>query len=57
VGKGARNRAIRRVAVKVSDDERVPFSAKSIARALRKGRLPLTGGHHPGGKRARFRRR
>lgn len=56
MGKGARNRAIRRVAVKVAADERVPFSPKAVARALRKGRLPLTGGHHLGGKRARFRR-
>jgi hypothetical protein len=56
MGNGARNRAIRRVAVQVTNDERVPFGAKAVARALRKGRLPLTGGHHPGGKRARFRR-
>lgn len=56
MGKGARNRATRRVAAKVAADERVPFSAKAVARALRKGRLPLTGGRHSGGKRSRFKR-
>lgn len=46
MGKGARNRKTRAAALALA--EHSSFGAKTIARALRKGRMPLTGGLTPG---------
>lgn len=60
MGKGARNRRIRREAVALveENDDLKPFGPRGVARALRKGRLPLgTTVRRTVRKRSRLRRR